>query len=138
MKRHARRLTDRDYRHLLQFRDGLRRFQHWSEQQAQGVGLTGAQHQLLLAVRGHGAAPSVRDLADHLLLRHHSVVELVDRAERAGLVTRSPDPDDHRVVRIALTGDAEEKLASLSGAHIEELARLRATFESLGDALPEG
>jgi DNA-binding MarR family transcriptional regulator len=138
MRRRTRPLTDRDYRRLLQFRDGLRTFQHWSEQQAHAVGLTGAQHQLLLAVRGHGTAPSVRDLADHLLLRHHSVVELVDRAERAGLVTRSPDPDDHRVVRIALSADAEEKLASLSGAHIEELSRLRATFDSLWDALPEG
>ena len=130
-------LSDVDYRRLLEFRVELRRFQRWSEMQAESAGVTAAQHQLLLAVRGHGSDPSVRDLADHLLLRHHSVVELVDRAERAGLVTRSPDPDDHRIVRIALTRDAEDRLAALSGAHIEELSRLRSTFESLWEALPD-
>src|SRR5436190_90484 len=95
--------TDADYRRLLELRDGLRRFQHWSEVQAKDAGLTAAQHQLLLAIRGHGSAPSVSDVAAHLLLKHHSAVELVDRAERAGLVHRVADPDDQRVVRLALT-----------------------------------
>jgi len=44
-------LSDADYQQLLEFRDGLRRFLHWSEQQATGAGLTPAQHQLLLAIR---------------------------------------------------------------------------------------
>jgi DNA-binding MarR family transcriptional regulator len=98
--------------------------------------LTGAQHQLLLAVRGHGSAPSVRDLADHLLLRHHSVVELVDRAERAGLVIRVADVEDHRIVRVHLTAEAEDRLVALSRAHLEELSRLRGTFEALWEDLP--
>src|SRR6187397_840176 len=86
--------TDADYRRLLSLRDGLRRFQHWSEVQATDAGLTAAQHQLLLAIRGNGSPPSVGDVAAHLLLKHHSAVELVDRAERAGLVRRAPDPAD--------------------------------------------
>jgi DNA-binding MarR family transcriptional regulator len=132
----SRLLTDADFRRLLRFRDGLRVFQHWSEEQARSAGLTGAQHQLLLAVRGHGSAPSVRDLADHLLLRHHSVVELVDRAERAGLVIRVADVEDHRIVRVHLTAEAEDRLVALSRAHLEELSRLRGTFEALWEDLP--
>ena len=54
--------------------------------QARAAGLTPAQHQLLLAVRGHDGDPTIGDVAEHLMLRHHSAVELVDRAERAGLL----------------------------------------------------
>ncbi|MGZ6980094.1 MAG: MarR family transcriptional regulator, partial [Acidimicrobiia bacterium] len=76
-------VSDRDYQRLLEFREGLRRFLHWSEEQAVAVGLTPAQHQLLLAVRGHPhrRGPTIGDLADSLMLRHHSAVGLVDRAE---------------------------------------------------------
>ncbi|MDQ6728147.1 MAG: MarR family winged helix-turn-helix transcriptional regulator [Actinomycetota bacterium] len=130
-------LSDHDFERLLAFRDGLRRFLRWSEDQAKAVGLTGAQHQLLLAVRGHGSAPSVGDIADRLLLRHHSVVELIDRAERVGLVTRVGDPDDQRVVRLQLTADGERKLTALAGEHLEELSRLRTRFESLWNGLPD-
>ena len=45
--------TLEDFRHLLAFRVSLRRFQHWSEQQARAAGLTHVQHQLLVAVKGH-------------------------------------------------------------------------------------
>lgn len=131
-----RKLTDRDFERLLAFRDGLRRFLHWSDQQAASVGLTGAQHQLLLAIRGHGGAPSIRDVADHLLLRHHSAVELVDRAEAAGLVRRVPDATDQRVVRLALTPEGAEKVEALSAAHLEELSRLKSRLTGLWDGLP--
>ena len=122
-------LTKDDLAGLLAFRDGLRRFLRWSEEQAKAVGLTAAQHQLLLAIEGHvgdGDAPSIGDVADHLLLRHHSVVELVDRAVRAGLVRRVDDRGDHRVVRLALTAKGRTKLSALAEGHLEELGRLRA------------
>lgn len=128
--------SDTELRRLLTFRDGLRRFLRWSEDQAKSVGLTGPQHQLLLAIRGHGSAPSIGEVAEHLLLRHHSVVELVDRAVRAGLVTRAADPGDQRVVRLQLLPAGEEKLAALSAAHYEELSRLRFRFDSLWAELP--
>lgn len=129
-------LRDGDFARLLAFRDGLRRFQHWSEEQAKAVGLTGAQHQLLLAIRGHGEAPSIRDVAEHLLLRHHSVVELIDRAATAGLVKRVGDSHDQRVVRLQLTDTGEARVAALAGAHLEELSRLRPRFDSLWADLP--
>jgi DNA-binding MarR family transcriptional regulator len=132
-----RRVDDADYARLLEFRTGLRRFLRWSEQQAAAAGLTAAQHQLLLAVRGHGdpAGPTVGDVAGHLLLRHHSAVELIDRAVAAGLVERRPDPSDHRQVRLVLTARGANRLERLSALHLEELARLGAALQALTDGL---
>jgi DNA-binding MarR family transcriptional regulator len=115
-----------DYASLLAFRTSLRRFLHWSEEQARAAGLTPAQHQLLLAVKGHRGdqPPTVGDLADYLLLRHHSTVELIDRAEASDLVERWRDPSDARVIRIRLTATAEKRLSQLSAAHLAELRRL--------------
>src|SRR5437773_7953550 len=92
-------LTREDYENLLASRTSLRRFQHWSQTQARTAGLTPVQHQLLLAVKGHRGehGPAIGDLASYLLLRHHSTVELVDRAEAAGLVERWGDNDDGRI-----------------------------------------
>jgi DNA-binding MarR family transcriptional regulator len=83
------RLTRYDFERLLEFRVTLRRFERWSEDQAHEAGLTHVQHQLLVAIKGHRGdkPPAVKELADYLLLRAHSTVELIDRAEAAGLVT---------------------------------------------------
>lgn len=114
------------YARLLTLRTALRRFERWSEQQARVAGLTPAQHQLLLAVKGHPdpSGPTIGDVANYLLLQHHSAVGLVDRAEAAGLVTRRREGVDHRVVRLRLTRDGERLLRALSKVHAEELARL--------------
>ena len=120
------RLTRDDFEHLLAFRTSLRRFQHWSETTAREAGLTPAQHQLLLAVRGHPGerGPTVSDVADYLLLRHHSAGELIDRAEAAGLVHRHADPDDARLARVGLTPSGAARLDRLSPAHVDELRNL--------------
>ncbi len=120
------RLTDADYEDLLTLRTGLRRFLRWSEQQAEEAGLTPAQHQLLLAIRGHNdpRGPTIGEVADYLLLRHHSAVGLIDRADAAGLVERVRDPEDHRLVRLQLTAIGTKRLEALSAQHLEELQRL--------------
>jgi DNA-binding MarR family transcriptional regulator len=121
----SRALTEEEYQRLLRFRDGLRRFLDWSGRKAVSAGITPAQHQLLLAIRGHQpGAPSMSDVAEHLLTRHHSTVQLVDRAEGAGLVERRADEEDHRVVRLHLTGLGARRLESLAASHLEELERL--------------
>ena len=130
-------LSNEDFARLLTFRDGLRRFLHWSEEQARDAGVTAAQHQLLLAVRGHGSSPSVNDLVEHLMQRHHSVVELVDRAEAAGLVRRVGDPDDHRIVRIELRPKGVQALERLSASHLEELSRIVPALNKLWRELPQ-
>jgi uncharacterized protein YeaO (DUF488 family)/DNA-binding MarR family transcriptional regulator len=119
-------LSDAVYARLLALRTGLRHFERWSEQQARAAGLTPAQHQLLLAIRGHGdpRGPTIGEVADYLLLQHHSAVGLVDRAEAAGLLTRTRTQDDHRVVLLHLTAEGTRRLEALSALHVEELGRL--------------
>jgi DNA-binding MarR family transcriptional regulator len=127
------RLTQQDFERLLEFRVTLRRFQRWSEDQAQAGGLTHVQHQLLVAIKGHRGdlPPSVGDLAGYLLLRPHSTVELVDRAEAAGLVERMPDGDDGRVVRVRLTGEGDRILQQLTQAHLDRLHELATVLDEL-------
>jgi DNA-binding MarR family transcriptional regulator len=129
--------TDADYRHLLELRTGLRRFLRWSEHQALAAGITPAQHQLLLAIRGHSdeRGPTVGDVAGYLLLRHHSAVGLVDRAEAAGLLARNQDVDNASAVRLRLTERGSRQLEALSEQHLEELAHLAPTMHALWDAL---
>jgi DNA-binding MarR family transcriptional regulator len=129
--------TDADYARLLALRTGLRRFLHWSEQQARGAGLTPAHHQLMLAVRGHpdDRGPTIGELADYLVVRHHSAVGLTDRAASAGMVTRHPDAARAGTVRVRLTDLGHERLAALSAVTLEELARLAPTMEALWRAL---
>jgi DNA-binding MarR family transcriptional regulator len=135
--------SDADYRRLLEFRTRLRRFLDWSEQQARAQNLTPAQHQLLLAIKGHPdhRGPSIGDVAGYLLLRHHSAVGLVDRAEANGLVTRTPDPKHRSTIRLTLTEDGARRLKALSELHLEEVPRLaitmRALFADLDDDEPD-
>ena len=126
-----------DFEYLLALRTGLRRFLHWSEHQARAAGITPAQHQLLLAIKGHpdAAGPTIGDVANYLVLRHHSAVGLVDRAVAAGLVTRGPDRANNSTVRLALTDTGNEKLDDLTEAHLEELKHLAPAMRSLWRAL---
>jgi DNA-binding MarR family transcriptional regulator len=126
-------LDQSDFEHLLELRTGLRRFLRWSEDQARTAGLTAAKHQLLLAIRGDAnrSGPTIGEIADRLVLRHHSAVGLVDRAVNDGLVQRNPDPLNKSVVRVTLTPAGAAKLDALAEAHIEEIAHLAPTMRTL-------
>lgn len=128
------RLTAEDFQHLLAFRVTLRRFQHWSETQAMAVGLTHTQHQLLVAIKGHPEKlpPTIGNLAAYLMLRHHSAVELVDRAAAAGLVTRMDDASDARLVRVKLTRKGDSLILRLTQTHLAELRKLAVALYELG------
>ncbi len=123
MKASDRELTDRDYQALARFRAGLRRFLAFSEAAARAEGITPAQHQLLLAVRGHPGEgdPSISDLADALQRERHSVVGLVDRAEQHGLVASVDDELDHRRRLVELTARGAQIIEHLSVRHRAEL-----------------
>ena len=132
-------LIEEDYRRLAALRHGQRRFLHWSANQAEQVGLTATQHQLLLGVRAwpDETGPSIGDVADFLFIRHHSAVELVDRAERADLVARHRDPDQRGLVRVTLTEHGAGKLRALTEIHLRELAELAPAMSALWDAVAD-
>jgi DNA-binding MarR family transcriptional regulator len=123
-------LTKQDFEALARFRFGIRRYLRFSEETVRRHGLTPQQYQLMLALKGFPGREwaTVRELADRLLLRHHSVVELVNRAQGQGLVERVPHPEDARAVRVQLTADGEQILARLSALHRDELRRMDSTL----------
>ena len=116
-----------DYHALGQFRYQIRRFLHFSEDAARAEGLEPQQHQMMLAIRSWRAPiagpadPTIGDLAEHLLLKHHSAVGLVDRLTERGLVQRVREGSDRRQVRVHLTPEGIEKLKRLSNVHLQEL-----------------
>ena len=127
------RLSSADYQLLAQLRYLLRRFAAFSEAAARRAGLTAQQHQALLAIRGFPgrARVSVGELAERLQLRHHSAVGLIDRLAARGLLRRHYDRRDRRRVLVTLTPRGQARLARLSRAHREELARLAPLLRAL-------
>jgi DNA-binding MarR family transcriptional regulator len=112
-----------EYRALAQFRYQIRRYLHFSEEQARSYGLEQQQHQLLLAIKGlrEDVQPTIGELAGRLQLKHHSMVELVDRLEKHGYVARTTGTDDRRQVIVHLTRAGARVLRQLSLAHRSEL-----------------
>jgi len=84
-------------------------------------------------VKGHPGTqpPTIGDLAGYLLQRHHSTVELADRAEAAGLVRRVGDSQDARIVRVRLTAKGDRILSGLTPAHLIELHSLASVLDEL-------
>ncbi|TQN43570.1 DNA-binding MarR family transcriptional regulator [Blastococcus colisei] len=119
-------LTKADFEALARFRFGIRRYLRFSEEIVRRHGLTPQQYQLLLALKGFPGRDwaTVGELADRLQLRHHSVVELVNRAQSQELVERAAHPDDARSVRVLLTAEGERVLGRLGALHRNELQRL--------------
>jgi DNA-binding MarR family transcriptional regulator len=123
-------LTKQDFEALARFRFGIRRYLRFSEETVRRHGVTPQQYQLMLALKGFPGREwaVVRELAERLQLRHHSVVELVDRAQAQGFVERMTDPDDARAVRVGLTEAGEQILTRLSALHRDELRRMDAVL----------
>ncbi len=130
-------VRDREYQALAEFRYRLRQFLRFSQRAAMAAGLEPQQHQALLALRGlpAGQLPTVGRLAERMQLRHHSVVELVDRLAAKGLVRRTRDAEDRRRVQVRVTARGERVLRRLARDHHAELSaqgpRLAASLNQL-------
>lgn len=124
-------LTQEDYTALAEFRYLIRSFLEFSEEKAKEAGLTPRHHQALLVIKGFGRGKSITvgDLAERLKTRHNTAVELANRLMEAGLVERVHDSSDQRRVLLHLTRVGEQRLESLSSAHLDELARIRPTLK---------
>lgn len=123
-----------DFRALAALRYRIRLFLHEGDAAARRAGLEPQQYLLLLAVRGipEGAEATIHVLAERLLLKHNSTVELVDRLERRGYVRRSRSRDDRRCVRVELLPRGEKLVERVAWQRITEL---RAGGVALANAL---
>lgn len=126
-------VTKANYEALAEFRYALRKFLAFSENAALRAGLTPQQHQALLSIKGAPGIEwlSINQIAERLLVRHHTAVELVDRLANLEFVIRKVDPNDGRRIQVHLTKEGEEALRALSVTHIEELKSIRPTLRKL-------
>jgi DNA-binding MarR family transcriptional regulator len=116
-------ISSAEFRALAEFRYRIRIYLNGSEEAARNAGLEPQQYMLMLALRGlpPGREPSIRELADRMQLRHHTVVELVDRLEHRQLLRRERSRSDRRQVILHLTPRGEKILNKLAGQRISEL-----------------
>ena len=113
-------------RSLAEFRYQMRKFLSFSEIASERYGIPAQQYQLMqvIAAIPDGQQTSITYLSERMVLRHNSTVELVDRAERAGLVQRENDPRDMRRSLVQLTPHGLEILNRLVAEHLAEIATL--------------
>ena len=120
------RLKTQDYGKLAAFRQELRQFLRFSEEEAEKVGLTSQHYQAMLILRAEadGGPVTINALAQHLFIKHNSAVGLVDRLAAEGLVTREPSSADRRKVELRLSTRGRAVLAKLAAVHRAELQRI--------------
>jgi DNA-binding MarR family transcriptional regulator len=81
---------------------------------AEAHGLSLIQLRLLGILRDH--EPSMLQLARHLNLEKSSASGLVDRAQRRGLVTRTPGTRDRRTIHVAITPPGRQIISRIERA----------------------
>jgi DNA-binding MarR family transcriptional regulator len=99
---------------LLKLARELRRESH-------ALGVTGGQVSLLIQIHRHRGI-GVRDLAALERMSPAAMSGYVDRLERAGLVTRTPNPNDRRRQGLSVTVEGERVLRSVKSRRTAWLA----------------
>jgi len=114
--------TDRLHK-LAEFRFQLRKFLRFSETASEAAGISVQQYQMLqvIAAMPEGQGASISYLAERMILRHNSAVELVDRAVRAGMVRRESDDEDLRRSIVKLMPEGEKVIQQLIPLHLAEI-----------------
>lgn len=132
-------ITPAEYRALAELRYRIRHFLREGDAKARAVGLEPQQYLLLLAIRGlpEGSEATIQRLAERLALKHHSVVELVDRLETHGYVRRTRSRDDRRRVFVSLLPRGERLLELVARNRISELRTSGETLVGAIEALLE-
>ncbi len=129
-------VTNKEYRALAEFRYHIRKYLDFSDRAAITAGIEPRQYQLLLAIKAlaDSTEPTVGTLAEQLHIRHHSAVELVNRAEGHGFVKRARLGDNKSYVFVSLTKEGERMLER---AVTERLKELRVAGPALVHALKQ-
>lgn len=112
--RRSRSLDEQEVRNAALFRFALRRFHARSNRVVRHSGLTPRQYLLLLAIEASdgGRRVTVGEVVESLSLAHSTVTELLDRAERLGLVARRAGRGDRRIVEIRSTAEGRRRFAA--------------------------
>ena len=105
-------------------------FRLCQEQICQEYGLTVEQYSVIVVLNYSGGSARVTDIAQWLIRSTNSVSMIVDRMVKAGLLKRTRDRGDRRVVNVTPTGKAN---AAVEQAHVAVLEFVRKVFQPLSD-----
>jgi len=130
-------VTTTEYRALAELRYRIRLFLREGDAKARATGLEPQQYLLLLALRGlpSGADATIRTLAERMVLKHHSVVELVDRLASHGYVRRMRSSEDRRKVLVSLLPRGVKLVEKVARDRISELRSSGVKLVTAIDAL---
>ncbi len=78
---------------------------------------------VLELLKAKGPQP-VNTIGQSMMLTSGSMTTAIDRAQKSGHVTRERDPDDGRVVNVALTDKGRDAIDSAFETHASNLERL--------------
>ncbi|HEY2496424.1 MAG TPA: helix-turn-helix domain-containing protein [Candidatus Angelobacter sp.] len=119
-------LSQPEYKALSEFRYQLRRYLRYMEEKARARGYNPQQYQLLLAIEGlpEGNIPTIKTLAERMQLNHNTMVELVDRCEKRGLLRRVREGQDRRLVTLAPTPAGKKMMEDQASASRSELQEI--------------
>lgn len=118
---------------VASFRAAVRSFLGESDRLARASGLTPQRYLLLLMIKGApdgSERATVTELGDRLQLAQNSVTELVQRAERLGLIERERSENDGRVAYLRVAAEGERRLADAFTQNEDARAGLR---RAIGD-----
>lgn len=130
-------LAAADYEALAHFRYQLRLFVAFADENAKKAGLTSQQFQALLAIKGFSRRKPmfVGELANLMLIKHHTTVELVDRMARLELLRRTVDANDNRRVLVTLTKKGLRLLERVATVNFRHLGSSSRTLSKLSGIL---
>lgn len=116
-------VSQSEYETLAEFRHQLAAFLGRRRDAAAAAGLEAQQYELLLAIKGapQGTQPNIKQIAEQLLLQHHSAVELTSRLEKRGLVHRQRSPQDRRSVLVSVTKAGDKVLEQVVRYSLSQL-----------------
>ena len=117
------RISPAEYQAMAELRYRVRLFLREGDAAARAAGLEPQQYLMLLAIRGlpDGSSAKIQSLADGLLIKHHSAVELIDRLEKNGYVRRARSREDRREVLVSILPKGQRVLERVVQQRINEL-----------------
>jgi len=117
----------KSWRQIYQTENLLRQCQ---EQICVEYGLTVEQYAVLIVLNYAGGSARITDIAQWLIRSTNSITMIVDRMVKAGLVKRTRDRVDRRVVKVTATSKAN---AAVKEAHVAVLEFVRKIFQPLSN-----
>ncbi len=136
---------------IARLRTALARISRLLDRQSRGRELTGTQSSVLATVARRGPL-RISELAECEGINPTMLSRIVAKLEQAGLLRRTPDPEDGRAARVELTDTGTElnrrqraertqlltqRLAALPGTRAGELLTALPALEALAEQLAE-